>query len=206
MPVVLHHVFLDESGGVAISAKSELYLIVAALITRRPRPVELVIKRALKRFGTSVASGEIKAAHSSDKALRWTLEAIARQEAHVIAVVLDKRGIIRPPKDPEDLYRQAMARAIRLCAERWLRLDVTVDKRYTHKHLRQQLEWRIRENLADITGQAVVIRQVDSMEVKELQAVDHVAWAFWRKYQWGDDSYYQIIKERVLVEEIITAK
>jgi hypothetical protein len=51
-----------------------------------------------------------------------------------------------------------------------------------------------------------VIHQVDSMRAKGLQAVDHVAWAFWQKYQWGDESYYQIIKDRVIVEEVIEVK
>jgi hypothetical protein len=148
----------------------------------------------------------MKAAHSKEKTIRWILEAIAREEVEIVAVVLDKRGIVKSPKDPEDLYRKAVVKAIRLCVERWPWLKVTLDKRYTHEYLRQKLEWQIRERIADIKGQAVMIHQVDSMRAKGLQAVDHVAWAFWQKYQRGDESYYQIIKDKVIAEEVIEVK
>jgi hypothetical protein len=206
MAEVLHHAFLDESGGVAIFIENDLFLVIAVLITRRPRPVELLIKRALKRFGASLASGEMKAAHSKEKTTRWILEAIAQEKVEIVAVVLDKRGIVKSPKDPEGLYRKAVVKAIRLCVERRPRLKVTLDKRYTHEYLRQKLEWQIREGIADIKGQAVMVHQVDSVRAKGLQAVDYVAWAFWQKYQRGDESYYQIIKSRVIAEKVIEAK
>lgn len=206
MAEVLHHAFLDESGGVAIFIENDLFLVITVLITRRPRPVELLIKRALKRFGASLTSGEMKAAHSREKTIRWILEAIAQEKVEIVTVVLDKRGIVKSPKDPEDLYRKAVVKAIRLCVERWPRLKVTLDKRYTHEYLRQKLEWQIREGIADIKGQAVMIHQVDSVRAKGLQAADYVAWAFWQKYQRGDESYYQIIKSRVIAEEVIEVK
>lgn len=205
MSEVLHHAFLDESGGVSVAVPGERFLIIAVLVTGQPRSLELVIKRAFKRYGGSPTSGEMKAAHSADKTVRWILAAIARQDAEIVAVVVDKRGI-KPPKDPEDLYRWAAARAIRLCVERWPWLEVTVDRRYMHEHLRRKLEWHIREEIATMEKQAVVIRQVDSAGVKSLQAVDYVAWALWRKYQWKDDSHYRIIADRIIVEELIKAK
>ena len=206
MVEILHYAFLDESGGVALFVPNERFLVIAVLVTRKSRSLELVIKRACKRFGASLASGEMKAAHSAGKTVRWILAATARQDVEIVAVVVDKRRIVKLQRDPEGLYREAAARAIRLCVERWPRLDVTMDRRYTHEHLRHRLEWHIREEIADIKGQAVVIRQMDSVRVKGLQAVDFVAWALWQKYQRGNDSYYQIVKDRVVVEEIIEAK
>jgi len=202
----LYHAFLDESGGVAVFAPSERFLVVAILVSQSPRHLELIIKRALKRFGASSASAEMKAAHSAEKTIRWILGAIAAQDVAIIAVVVDKRWIVKLPKDPEDLYRQAVARAIRLCVQRWPRLEVIVDKRYTHEYLRESLEWRIRQEIADIPGQVVVIHQEESVRVKALQAVDYVAWALRQKYQGEDSGYYQLISDKVMAEEIIAAK
>ncbi|MGA9349881.1 MAG: DUF3800 domain-containing protein [Anaerolineae bacterium] len=202
----LYCAFLDESGGVAIFASGEPFLVVAALVIHSPRHLDLIIKRALKRFGASLGSGEMKAAHSSEKTIRWILEAIAAQDVAIITVVVDKRGLVKPPKDPEELYRQAVARVIRLCIERWPRLEAILDKRYTHEYLRQKLEWYIREEIANIPGQVVVIRQEESARVKALQAADYVAWAIRQKYQAEGRSYYQLIRNRVVAEEIIEAK
>jgi len=202
----LYHAFLDESGGVAVFAPSEPFLVVALLVSQSPRHLELIIKRALKRFGASSASAEMKAAHSAEKTIRWVLGAIAAQDVAIVAVVVDKRGIVKPPKDPEDLYRQAVARAIHLCVERWPRLEAILDKRYTHEYLRERLEWHIRQEIADIPGQVVVVRQEESLRVKALQAVDYVAWALRQKYQGEDDSYYQLIRDKVVAEEVIEGK
>jgi len=37
-------------------------------------------------------------------------------------------------------------------------------------------------------------------EEKALQAVDFASWAIFRKYQYGDDSYYNIIKNKIVEE------
>lgn len=206
MSEVLHYAFLDESGDVAIFAPGEPFLVVVALVSRTPRRLELIMKRALKRFGASLASGEMKAAHSAEKTIRWILEAIVAEDVSIITVVVDKRGLIKPPKDPEDLYRQAVAKTVRLCVERWPRLDAVLDKRYTHEHLRQKLEWRTREAIADIPGQVVVIRQEESTRVKPLQAADYVAWTLGQKYQHENAGYYEIIRERIVTEEVVEAK
>lgn len=102
--------------------------------------------------------------------------------------------------------RQAMVRVVCLCVERWPRLDVTLDKCYTHAGLRQELEFSIREGLADTPGQVVVIHQADSLGVKALQAVDYVTWAFGQKHARNDDRYCQLIGEKIVAEEVIEAR
>jgi len=37
-------------------------------------------------------------------------------------------------------------------------------------------------------------------EEKSLQAVDFVSWAIFRKYEYGDDSYYDLIKDKIMEE------
>lgn len=37
-------------------------------------------------------------------------------------------------------------------------------------------------------------------EEKALQAVDFVSWAIFRKYEYGDESYYQTIKGKITEE------
>lgn len=206
MMITLRYAFLDEFGGVAVFTPREPFLIVAVLVVPIPRALELLVKRAHKRFGGDIATGEMKATRSSPKAVRRILEAIAQEDVAIVLTVLDKREIVKPPKDPEGLYRRTVARALRVCVEHWRCLQVTLDKRYTSPHLRQKLEWYVREEIANISGQAVMIRQEDSAAVKALQAVDYVAWAAGQKYVRGDDSYYQVIKSKVVVEETIVVK
>ena len=198
----LHHAFVDESG-TADPFSGSHFLVIALLSTTRPRPIELHVKRAHKKYGTSLASGEMKADVSRGTVVERLLQAIAQEPVAIVAVVVDKRAIVRPPGDPEDIYREAVTRAVRHAISRWPRIDICLDKRYTTKRLRYRLEKEIREGIADLHQEVVIIRQEDSISHKELQAVDYVAWAFFQKYERGDDRFYQIIANRVIVEEVI---
>jgi len=184
----LHHAFIDESGTVAPFSGSH-FLVIALLGTTRPRQIELHVKRALKKYGTSLASGEMKADASREVVVKQLLQAIAQETVTIIAVVVDKQNIARPPNDPEEMYREAVTRAVRHAVARWPRIDVCLDKRYTAKHLRYELEKVIREGIAGLHQEVVIIRQEDSIACKELQATDYVAWAFFQKYERGDNRH-----------------
>lgn len=89
------------------------------------------------------------------------------------------------------------------CVERWPRIELLLDKRYTKRSLRLELERVIREGIAGLPQEVVLIRQEDSRSRKELQAVDHVAWAIYQKYEAGDNRFYEILQDKIVVEEVI---
>ena len=194
--------FLDESGNVDPFSGTR-FLVVAVLSTAAPRPIELHVKRARKRLGKKPAPSEMKASTSEPKIVERLLKAIAQEGVEIVAVIVDKQSILRPPGDPEDIYRMAVAKVIRHCVERWPRSTFYLDKRYTKRALRYRLEEASREGLVGVPQEVVLIRQEDSLVRKELQAVDHVAWAFFQKYERDDDRFYEVIEDRVLVEELV---
>jgi len=88
--------------------------------------------------------------------------------------------------------------------ERHPRLELWLDKRYTKSALRDRLEKTLREGIVDLTRQVVLVHQEDSRKQKGLQAADHVAWALYQKYERQDDAFYQILKGKVVAEEIVS--
>ena len=194
--------FLDESGNVDPFSGTR-FLVVAVLSTLAPRSIELHVKRARKSLGKKPAPSEMKASTSEPRIVERLLKAIAQESVEIVAVIVDKQNILRPPGDPEDIYRMAVTKAIRHCVERWPRSTFYLDKRYTKTVLGYQLEEAIREGLVGAPQEVVLIRQEDSLVRKELQAVDHVAWAFFQKYERGDDRFYEVIEDKVLVEELV---
>ena len=101
------------------------------------------------------------------------------------------------------MYREAVTRIIRHCVERHPHIEFQLDKRYTHSVLRHRLEVEIRKRIADIPEQIVLLYQVDSRQERGLQAVDHIAWSFYQKYERGDDSLYRIFKAKIVAEEVV---
>lgn len=131
------------------------------------------------------------------------LEALIDEDVEILTTVVDKRIIRRPPVDPENIYRELVTRAIRHCLERHPEIELWLDKRYTKPALRWLLEKTVREQVVDIPQQVLLIHQEDSQQHRGLQAVDHVAWALYQKYERNDDRLYQVIKEKIVSEEVI---
>jgi hypothetical protein len=201
-PAAPHYAFIDESGTASPFSGSR-YLVIALLAITTPKAIEMHVRRMQKKYGSSLRSGEMKANASRESVIINLLQALAAEPAQIVAIIVDKSAIARPPADPETIYRKAVARAVAQAVRRWPRLDVCLDKRYTTARLRDQLELEIREAMVGLPQEVVIIRQEDSVSRKELQAADYVAWAIFQKYQHNDRSCYDVIAEQVIVEELV---
>lgn len=198
----MHYAFVDESGTDSPFSGSH-FLVVALVATAQVRNIELPVRRAHKRYGTSLTSGEMKASASRETVVEYLLRAVAGASIEIVVVALDKRGIKRPPEDPMALYIAVAARAVRHAVCRWPRLAVCFDRRYTAKRMRTQVEQQIRENIVDMHQEVVLLQQEDSISCKALQAADCVAWAFFQKYERGDARFCDLVGDRIVVQEVI---
>ena len=128
----MYYGYLDESGDIALFSVSR-YLVVAALLTQDPRPIELHIKRARAALGRKAKPDEFHAATPEKRVLERLLKAIVDEDIEISAVILDKATILKAPPDPEQLYREIVMQVVRDCVERHPRLEIWFDKRYTNK-------------------------------------------------------------------------
>ena len=81
----LHHAFIDEAGSAVPSSRSH-FLVVAALCTNNPRAVDRVIRKAQKKYGSPLSSGELKAKKASDRLTIGLLDALVLEEIEIFAV------------------------------------------------------------------------------------------------------------------------
>jgi hypothetical protein len=194
--------YVDESGAPS-AGDGNRYFAVAVLILPTPRAIELHVRRARRSLHRRTPSAELKAAQSAPVVISKLLEAIGSEPCEICAVIVDKRGV--KDHQAEIVYQLAVARAIARATERHSHLHIYLDKRYTNLKQRRALEQRIREAIAHIPDQVVIIEQVDSTAYPGLQAVDFVAWAIRRKHE-GNGAWAELIQDRVVVEELIPGK
>ena len=194
--------FTDESGMPSPTAIGR-YFVVAVLVARSSRAIELHVRRTRRSLRRRKRTSELKAAQSEPRVIRRLLKAIADEPCEIHAVVVDKQGL--QAELAETAYRKAVARAIAHAVERHPRLHVYVDKRYTNPHQRLKLEQTIREAIAHVPDQVVIIEQVESTTQPGLQAVDFIAWALARKYELEEGEWADIIAERVVIIETVKA-
>lgn len=195
--------FLDEAGGTDPYSGSR-FLVVAALTTPNARPIDLHVKRARQALGRSMRSDELKASAQNHRFNTRLLQSVAEEDINIVTVIIDKRAILRPPTDTEDIYREAVMRTIAHCVTFWPRIELFLDQRYTNKELRHRLERIVREGIAAQHTEVVLIHQEDSRNHKGIQAADHIAWAIFQKYEAQNERFYHVLHPKIVTEEVIT--
>ncbi len=166
--------FVDESGAPS-PADGGRFLAMAVLVVESSRSIELHVRRARRSLHRHAPISELKAAQANEDVIRRFLRAIADEPCEIYGVILDKSRI--SIAGAEAAYQTALAQAVALAATQHPDLRVTLDRRYSRPRQRLQLELAIREAIAAIPHQVIIIDQADSMTHPGLQAVDFVAWA-----------------------------
>ena len=203
MSDTLRLAFIDEAGDVTPASQNHI-LVVAALGMQKSPAIARIIRKAQKKVGSRLRSGELKAKKERAARVEALLSALAEQSIEVYAVIIDQQILLRPPPDPEDIYRWAMARLVTKIVRRYPSVEFILDRRYTKQHLRYLLEKSIREEIMNLEQRYVMVRQEDSVACKELQAVDFIAWALFQKYERGESRFYDRIAPVIIEEELIT--
>jgi len=194
---------LDEAGDVGCAEGSSCYLVVAIVLIGNLHWLRKVVLKARKRLGKRLKNiPELKAWHTPRRVVAHLLNDLAVLDVEIVTVILDKQKA-RRPDNLEDWYRQVCGRAVQHCLERYPRFSLIVDKRYTNQCLRDRLvETLLLESAPNLPGN-VVCEYAASEQEKAIQVADAVAWAVFQKYEHGDESFYQIIRDRVIVEEVL---
>lgn len=161
--------------------------------------MEKLVRRIRRSLHRRARTSELKAARSHPRVIRRLLTGLAAIECELYVIVVDKQGITL--SQSEAVYRATVANVVRHCVERHPQINLNLDKRYTKQAQQMQLEQTIREAIAHVSEQVVLIDQRDSWAVPGLQAADFVAWAFAQKYALNDDWAAQIIAQKAIVEE-----
>jgi hypothetical protein len=192
----MHIGFLDESGTPS-SASQGRYFTIALLVVEDPRTIEKLVRRTRRLLHRRARSSELKAARSHPSVIRRLLTGLAAADCEIYVTVVDNQGV--SAQECEAIYRTAVAYTV----EHHPRVSLCLDKRYTNRAQQMLLEQAMREAIAHVPMQVVLIEQQDSWAVPGLQAVDFVAWAFGQKYGLGDDWAARIIADKVIVEETV---
>ncbi len=200
------YIYVDESGDLGI--KGTTYFIMALLVTSTPRSIEKIIRKVRKnilkkKYKKSI---EIKANKSNKRVREYVLSKLKNKNIELYSFVVNKNKLLKEviyggPSFKEKFYRFITLNIIKKALGRSNHNQVMIylDKKYTQKKHIKSFYHYLSSKLKDEFGTKVEfkISQEDSFNQKCLQVVDFVAWAIGRKYNFGDEYYFNIIKEKL---------
>ena len=205
------HIFIDESGDLGFSKKSSRWFILTIVLTSNHRRIEKCVKkvhRGLKKKYKKVR--ELHAYHADSVTKKRVLHFLSdADDLKVFCIVLNKKKVyVDLRKQKNYLYNYTTNILLdRLHNKKVLKsnskIEIVIDQRETNKFLKSNFENYLKNNLAKKGNSNFDIKIKPSHAEKCLQAVDFISWAIFRKYERGDYEYYEIIKEKIIEENLL---
>lgn len=205
------YIFLDESGdlGFDFSKKgTSKDFVITVLLTKEPKRISNCIRHlkedALQKKYKKMP--EIKFNNSPELFRRRVIQKLVQQEISILTFCLNKAKIIAKLHDKKDkLYNYVAG----LLFDKILNvvsfedeLVMIVDKVKVGKMQIDDFNFYLGAKLS-LSGQAerkLDIIHEDSRKDRCLQAVDFISGGMFRKYEFHDDSLYNLLKGRIISE------
>lgn len=178
----MNYVYIDESGEMGRSSK---YIVFASIETSHNRPLEKAIKKIWRAKPHLHAQGELHANAVDDATRNRVLLTLNSLEINVHYLLIDKS------KHKESLhvtYYQELANFIIKHKKAHI---VIVDKKDTNKKRNDMIQkLKLEKVFKNVAFE-------ESHKIKQLQAVDFVAWSIGRFYEQKDQSFMNLIKDKI---------
>lgn len=193
----MRYSFIDESGDLGL--KGSRYFIISAVSTDNPDKLRRIIKRVrqrkLKKQLREV--NEIKGNNSTPEIRKYVLSQLTKQDCELFAIAIDKNKIINKHYETQPELYHFLCRLLldRLPIGNDGTYYIIIDQKDTNKLIKRNFEHYV---LMKFKGRKIKFSQLQSFADNGLLVVDFVAWAVNRKWNANDDSYFNIIYEKIV--------
>ncbi len=201
----MKYIFLDESGDLGFSKASSSWFLFTIAIVSDPRSLERVVKKVWKSLRTKHKHlGELHAYHADEGTRLRILRGLAGiTDLKIMTIILNKKKVYADLQNQKNYLYNFTANMLldRLYAQHAQLVSQSVhlyvDKKDTKKSLQENFVQYLQASVGNRAKSPLHIELHRSHENKSLQAIDFVSWAIFRKYERGDDTYYNLIKDKI---------
>lgn len=203
------YIFLDESGDLGFSKKSSKWFILTIVLTNNHRKIEKCIKKIHKGLRKKYKKvGELHAYHSHEITKKRLLKLLSELEGlQIFCIVIKKEDVYIDFQNQKSyLYNYAANILLQRIHNKKLFNDekilIYIDQRETNRFLKKNFEDYLSKSLLK-WNKKFEIKIKPSHTEKCLQAVDFISWSIFRKYEFEDNKYYEIIKSKIKEEKLL---
>jgi len=203
---------LDESGDLGFNFKkrgtSNFFVITLLFIEGSKGPIEKIIKKThsqlAKKFKRRI--GVLHAVYEKPVTRQRILKGIAKKDCLVMTIYLNKKKVFTNLQDEKQVLYNYVTNILldRIYVKKIISSDKSIEliasRRETNKFLNENFKDYLRRQVKSIHKGTIQISIKTPAEEKCLQATDFLSWAFFRKYEKGDDSYYNIFNGKIVEE------
>lgn len=205
-------IYMDESGDLGFDftkQKTSSYFVVSFLFCSNPRRIDKIIKKIFSGFSKIEVKNHHGILHAYKERPTTRVRLLRELQSEDIAVLtirLNKHQVYTRLHDEKHVLYNYVVNILldRMVSKKLVPLSGSVrfvaSKRETNKFLNDNFSAYLKGQTDKNHSIKLEIEVKKPSEEKGLQAVDCVAWSFFRKYEQGDSSYADILAP-ITVEE-----
>src|SRR3989339_265444 len=205
------YIFLDESGDLGFDfskKKTSKIFVITVLFAENKRPIEKIVKKTHSELSRKLKRivGVLHCVNEKEVTRQRLLRRLSEKNCSIMTIYLNKAKVYTKLQEEKAVLYNYVANI--LLDRIYTRKIIPVDKKVKLIASRRETNKFLNENFKNYLSEKVKTTHKIDLEVlikspaqeKSLQAVDFASWSIFRKYEYGDDSYYNIIKGKISEE------
>lgn len=202
-------IFLDESGDLGFkNKKSSKYFIITCLFSENKRQIEKIVKKTHSELNKKLKkkTGILHSSKEKSVTRKRLLRRLVKTNCLIMTIYLNKEKVYTKLHNEKQVLYNFVVNILldRIYSKKIIptkdKIYLIASKRETNKFLNNNFKNYLNSQVRSRHKSDLSVLIKTPYEEKALQAVDFVSWSVFRKYENGDNTYYAIIKERVIEE------
>ncbi|MBI2012593.1 DUF3800 domain-containing protein [Candidatus Curtissbacteria bacterium] len=207
----MSYIFLDESGDLGFDPrkKNSKYFVVTILFIENKNPIEKIVKKvhaSLRKKVKRLSGGVLHAFKEKSVTRKRVLKLLSKKDCMIMSIYLNKAKVYTKLREEKHVLYNYVANILldRIMSKKLVntksQINLIAAKRETNKFLNENFKEYLKKQVRGNYALKISIEIKTPAEEKSLQAVDFASWAIFRKYEKGDNSYYNLIKAKIIEE------
>lgn len=205
------YIFLDESGDLGFNFKKKgtsKVFIITCLFIENKRPLEKIVRKIhselQKKYKRKL--GVLHAVKEKPITRQRLLRRLAEIDCSIITIYFNKLKVYTKLQDEKQVLYNYVTNILldRIYTKKLVpikdKIILIASKRETNKFLNENFRTYLNNQAKNKHKIDMEVLIKTPSEEKSLQAVDFACWAVFRKYEKEDDSYYNLIKSKIVEE------
>ena len=208
----MSYIFLDENGDLGFNfnkKKTTKYFLITLLLVKNKRPIEKLVRNIHKglRKKYKMRDGMLHACKEEPITCLRFYKKVITKDCQVMVIYLNKKKVYAKLRNQKTFLYNYVVNILldRIITKRLINKNENIiliaSRRETNKFLNLNFKSYLEKQTKNNHKLNINIQIKTPFEEKSLQAVDMLSWALFRKYEYRDDSYYNILKAKDLIIE-----
>ena len=208
----MSYIFLDESGDLGFDfskKKTSQFFIVSFLFVENKKPIEKLVDKIFSGFSKKEVKNHHGVLHcfkENPKTRQQVLKMLSEKEVSIISIYLNKKRVYTKLQDEKHVLYNYVVNILldRIYTKKIIPTDRPIEfiasKRETSKFLNENFCNYLHSQIQNNHKLDIKIKIKQPHEEKCLQVVDFVCWTMFRNREHQDDSYLNMIKQKIVEE------